>query len=541
MITTAACFGLMLASPPAGVSAHASVPYSVRVGLYYNSSAGDSAAQSSYRIYCEDGISLGCADGGGGEYKHLYDFNFADGSEKMNLSQYTFGKAYAVTMGGGAATIFDVAGRVKDLRQAGYDPQLAYFNGWVLIAGFYDTQGAAMQAVESNLSGAFPEYDFSVNELSGKYIAVTTGDIRHFIFDANNENLRAAPTTAKNGENAALIELNGKRQRGVIEFIREAKSGITAVNILRMDEYLYGVVPSEIQASSSHEALKAQAVAARTYTVNFLGKHGAAGFDLCAGTHCQVYGGIASEDARSSLAVDETSGKIVTYNGNPAQVFYFSSSGGYTANVKYVWSSEQEYPYLAGVEDKYESGLSHNYTWETVYTANEIKAKLAAGGTDIGDINGVAVTKTAEGGRAIEVTITGSRGTKVYSNGDCRTFLNNLHSQVYTVFAVNSGDTASGGKTLTAIGSQGTSAFVSGSGEAVGAGGQISKLKGNGGTVISDSGYSNIPAGGTTFRFAGRGWGHGVGMSQEGAKGMANAGFSYIEILIHYFPGCAVG
>ena len=537
------CIAFIFAYPSGYASAYNQVPYSVRIGLYFNGTGnGGADASSSYQVYCEDGISLGCTDGGGG-YRHLYDFGFDNESEKMNLSKYAFGKRYAVVTGRNAATIYDVAGRVKELRQKGFEPQLAYFNGWVLIADFYDDQNAALSAIESRLADSFPDYDFSAEELSGKYILVTVANVRQFIFDATYSNLRAVPIIRESRDAPSLIELNDKCYRGAIELIRGGNGDMTVVNIVAMNDYLYGVVPGEIQASSSSEALKAQAVAARTYAMNSIGKHGDNGFDLCGTTHCQVYGGYASENAVTSKAVDETDGKIVTYQGNPATVFFFSSSGGFTANVKNVWNDIREYPYLIGVEDGYESGLSYNYNWETIHTAAEIKAKLAANGTDIGDVTGIAVTGTSEGGRVIELTISGTRGKTKILNGECRTFINNLHSQMYTVFATtpNASSGAGGGKSQAAVGAGGVASVSPGAGQTIGAEGQLAQLIGSGGSAVSDSGYINLPANGAVFHFVGRGWGHGVGMSQEGAKGMANAGYTYTEILTHYFPGCAVG
>jgi stage II sporulation protein D len=412
-----------------------------------------------------------------------------------------------------------------------------------LIVGYYDTHSAALQAVESEFKAAFPDYGYTAEALSGKYTMIAMNNIRQFIFDAGEKNLRISPGHPDGGDSPALVELNGKPYRGAIELVRGAKSEITAVNIIALEDYLYGVVPMELQASSPAEALKAQAVASRTYAVNMIGKHGAEGFDMCRTDSCQVYGGYEAEDARATRAVDDTRGKVVLYKGSIAEVYFFSSSGGYTANVSHVWNSVREYPYLTAVEDNYESGDSKNYEWETVYTAAELKTKLASNGVNIGNITGVAVTKAAEGGRVIELTITGADGVKVFTNGSCRTFLGNLHSQVYTVYANDANNqTGAGGRTYASAGADGTIGnTISGGCAAIGAGGVTAVIKGNGGTAVSAGGYTGLPACGAVFRFAGRGWGHGVGMSQEGAKGMAYAGFSYIDILIHYFPGCTIG
>ena len=523
-------------------AAYASVqiPFSVRIGLNYNSSAAEHKAAPSYQVYSEYGVSMGRADISGNS-SHLFDFSFSGDSEKMMLTRHTYNKGFAVVTGRDLVSVYDVSSRVRALQQKGYDPQLAYLNGWVLIVAFYDSQGAAQSDIEATMAESFPDFGFTAEALTGKYIVVAIGNIRQFIFDAGAENLRIMPKAPADGEKPALIEIGGKLYRGAIELISEGNN-MTAINIVPLEGYLYGVVPREIEASSSHEALKAQATAARTYSVITLGKHSDYGFDMCSTTHCQVYGGYESENPRSSLAVDDTAGKIVTYRGAPAEVYYFSSSGGHTANVKHVWNSERNYPYLIGVEDKYESGLSNHYLWETVYTAQEIKARLASGGVDVGDVTGVAVTGISSSGHAIEVTVTGTRGSKVYTNASCRSFLPNLYSQMYTIFATSAGSSAgAGSQSYTAISASGALTKMAGGGDAIGTSGKLDRYKGNGGVAISGAGYVSLPAGGVSFHFIGRGWGHGVGMSQEGAKGMANAGFTYIEILTHYFPGCEVG
>ena len=520
------------------VHAFPQIPYSVRIGVFYNSSSADTQAAQSYQIYSMNGVSLGRVDEGGNS-SHLFDFSFPDASKKMVVSKLAYNKSYAVMTGRETNSFFDVSARVKGLQQKGYDPQLAYFNGWVLAVDFFDSMDAAQQAIDSTLASEFPGFGFTAEKLSGKYLMVAIGNTRQFIFDANTENLRVMPKAPDDAGAPALIDINGKTFRGALEIMRKENNDMTVVNIVAMDDYLYGVVPREIEASSPAAALKAQAVAARSYAVITIGKHGSSGFDMCCTTHCQVYGGYESEDARSSGAVDDTKWEIVSYRGAPAEVYYFSSSGGHTANINNVWNSDKEYPYLAGVEDKYESGLSYNYEWETVYTAQEIKSKLLSNGINIGDIVGLAVTGVAKSGHAIEVTITGTNGAHVFSNGACRTFLPNLHSQMYTVFAVNPTN-APGGKTYYSISTGGVAPIVTGNKDTIGAGARTAAYSGNGGMVVSSAGYTGLPASGASFRFVGRGWGHGVGMSQEGAKGMAKAGFTYKEILTHYFPGCEV-
>ena len=551
-------FSIYLLTSPfsQGAFALAQTPEYIRIGPYYGqdagagSSAGAGNSAPGFSVFCEGGISAGRINGAGG-YEHLCDFQSSPGSPKQEFSRWIFSKSYAAVTGRDAASQHEVAGRVEALRRSGYEPQFAYFNGWVLIAGLYDTAEEARKAIETTMSPSFPEYGFTSEALSGRYIKVSAGGVTQFIYDAGYGNLQVWPYktyTAAGGaagggsaEGQALLNVNGAAFRGAIEFIWDASGKMAAVNHIRLEEYLYGVVPAEIQASSHMEALKAQAAAARTFAVNMRGRHASAGYDLCNTTHCQVYGGHAAENARTSQAVDDTGGQIVTYNGAPAEVYYFSSSGGHTANVKDVWGGNNDYPYLLGVADKYESGDSYRYTWETAYTANELKAWLFENDVNIGDVTGVAITGTADDGRVTELTITGTRGVKSYTNSACRTFINGLHSQLYTVFAGNSaGGANTSGGAYAAVGRDGAALITAGNRDTVGAGG-VAKLKGDGGAVVSGGGVRSLPARGTVFYFTGRGWGHGVGMSQEGAKGMAQAGFSYKEILAHYFPGCVIG
>ena len=185
-----------------------------------------------------------------------------------------------------------------------------------------------------------------------------------------------------------LLKVNGKRYRNYIEIRRYSDSDLTLINILNIEQYLYGVVPAEIEADAPIEAIKAQAVAARTYTYRNLNRYEKWGFDLTDTVSSQVYNGYDAERATTNRAVDETKGKKMLYNGSLAHVYYFASSGGMTANVKEVWGSE--IPYLVSVPDPYESETSRNYIWEKTLTAEEIKKILFISGVEIGDIVSVS-------------------------------------------------------------------------------------------------------------------------------------------------------
>ena len=517
--------------PVAGHS-YDGLPDKVKVGLYFASQKTGSLPLTSFSIRCASGVDIGYT-GPDGVNAKIYGVTFANDSSKLELSKYYFNRRYSVALAttnasglSGSLSAFD------DLAAKGASPKLVFMGSWKILVGSFSSEKEAAAYMNGSFISRLQGYNAETVDLGGRYINISVDGKLQFIFDTSAGNINVQPA-AGSGQ---PLYLNNKQYRGYIEALSLPQSDMTVINVLSMNEYLYGVVPREIEASSHAEALKAQAVAARTYAANSLGKHKDLGFDLCNTVDCQVYGAYEWEHENTSKAVDDTKGVIVTWQGKPALVFYFSSSGGHTEDVKNVWGSD--YPYLVGVEDKYESGQSTRYRWEATFTARQLKERLAAAGVDVGDIKSVTATKMSKAGRVFELTITGTKGSQVYTNEKCRTFLKELNSQMYTV-------RASGGSTGTQVRASGASGNVfsldlSGK-RAAGAGGFVDLPKAGGLVFESQSGKAAYPASGTTFTFSGLGWGHGVGMSQEGAKGMALAGFMYDEILGHYFTGCEVG
>ncbi len=349
----------------------------------------------------------------------------------------------------------------------------------------------------------------------------------------------------EDGQPASVIKFNSKNYRGEIE-TKKLLGNFTAVNIISPDEYLYGVVPIEIGGSSLLEAAKAQAVTARSYLITNLGKHSIYGFDVCSGNDCQGYSGYDRESAGTNRAVNETSGVVVLYDGKVAVTTYFSTSGGHTENSENVWLSAV--PYLRGVPDPHESTSAMYANWQTVLTAADIKARTKGA---LGDITGLRVTGRSESGRVIELVIEGSEGRAVYTNEACRNIFG-LRSQLYTVYPEISdltpgagsspGVPVSGSVKLFAYSADGTMAAVDITGKnAISLDGirTIQALP-----VIYVAGMDKTaeyrPGGAIytgSFTFTGKGYGHGVGMSQMGAIGMAGAGYTYDLILKHYYTG----
>ena len=145
------------------------------------------------------------------------------------------------------------------------------------------------------------------------------------------------------------LQVNDRSYRGTVEVFGNIRNTLTVVNELPLEEYLLGVVPNELSPSTfgQLEALKAQAVAARTYIVKNMGQYRAEGFDICDTDQCQVYFGAGTEDPLSSRAVTETRGVVATYNGQPINALYSSTCGGRTESSENIF--EEKLPYLVSV------------------------------------------------------------------------------------------------------------------------------------------------------------------------------------------------
>ncbi len=336
------------------------------------------------------------------------------------------------------------------------------------------------------------------------------------------------------------FKLNNKEYRGKIiaERINNGEN-LTVINELSLEEYLYSVVPSEIETSSHIEAIKAQAVAARTYTVSNQNRHGS--FDLCATTHCQMYRGTEWESSKTRGAVNDTEGQIITYDDKPISAVYFSTSGGHTEDVENVWTNKL--PYLRGVEDKYEAKTK---PWVVTYTIEELEELLEKKGVNIGRLLKLEVVDYTDSGRVYKIRFTGTKGTKEYTKESTRTIFN-LKSQMYTLSSKGNDDEESE--------ETGIISYIDGSGKInnidiinnevlTADGNKINKdtkiLTADGEKNINVESSINTDIIANEYVFTGYGSGHGIGMSQNGAKGMANEGFTYDEILTHYYTGVTI-
>jgi len=329
-----------------------------------------------------------------------------------------------------------------------------------------------------------------------------------------NGNLSEYFTVTSGADNSGIIWVNGRQYRGKI-LLRSAGKTMNVINVLDLEHYLQGVLPKEVSPSWPMEALKAQAVAARSYTLANLNKHSGSKFDLCAGTHCQVYGGKSAEYSRTNQAVKDTAGMVATYNGKAIAALYHASSGGHTECSSDVWN--WDVPYLKGVADL---DLSPHCYWDKVMTASEMDEAFRSNGYQIGHITQIIPSKTGTSGRITSCIFVGERGQVELTGEKVRTILG-LKSTLFTI----AWEQAQPSNGLLAIPTS-MEALAFASQQSSAAQPPIG---------IWAPGYQPFQ-----WVIHGRGWGHGVGMSQWGAMAMAERGHTFDEILKYYYYGITI-
>ena len=308
--------------------------------------------------------------------------------------------------------------------------------------------------------------------------------------------------------------------------IKQEPDGLVLVNELYLEDYLKRVVPSEMPSGYEKEALKAQAVCARTYAwrqimANSYKDYGAHVDDS---TKFQVYNNIETSP-NTDTAVNETYGKMVMYQGRVAEIYYFSTSCGHTTDGTIWGASQSDYPYLKGITVKEGGGsmdLTDNqtfeeyikscpdgfesemglYRWKTKLTSKQLQQKV----TGIGNITKVSMKERSTGGIGKVLLVEGSTGSKeIRGEGQIRAMLGNQELEIEQ----QNGNILTGWDSL-------PSAFIA-----------VESSQPDSDQVV-------------TFTIYGGGYGHGVGMSQNGAQGMAKEGKNYKQILEFFFQGTEV-
>jgi stage II sporulation protein D len=296
------------------------------------------------------------------------------------------------------------------------------------------------------------------------------------------------------------FSLNSERYRGILEaiFIPEDTS-LLVLNCLWVEDYLKGVIPFEMgkQGQAEFEALKAQALTARTYALSRIKKSESRGFDLESTVLDQIYGSMDKEEILVNKAIAETEGEVITYNGKFIQAFYHANCGGRTESVNDVWG-HKEAPYLISVPDKDFCSWYKRYEWRVVWEREKLEQSLPQylkehtkyAPEDVGQIKDVKIKRRSGSGRVKELEIKTNKGRLRLKKDKIRWVIRKAENPEAilpsTLFALEI----------------------------------IKNAEGEIDSII----------------FEGRGNGHGVGMCQTGAIGMARLGYTYRQILQHYYP-----
>lgn len=313
------------------------------------------------------------------------------------------------------------------------------------------------------------------------------------------------------GAGMTWASVDDKEYRGKLQIVHNTRlNTLVPINIVTVDEYLQGVISSEMPVQFPIDALRAQAVLARTYALKHIGKHKAYGYDLCDTQNCQVYGGVSAESERANAAVESTVGETLSYNGKPIESVFSANCGGITQSSKEAgWS---ETPYLHPVSDykdfdfstiqpyhfknllqyyhdaysRYDKNVSMAaFRWVRVVDVKELQEVIKRQKKDIGEIKALIPQRRGKSGYVSRLLVKGTKGSVTLNKENV--IRNNL-----------------------SLGMLRSSYF------------------------IVEPNYENRKL--KYFVFYGGGWGHGVGFDQTGAAGRADAGQDYKTILQHYFP-----
>jgi stage II sporulation protein D len=295
--------------------------------------------------------------------------------------------------------------------------------------------------------------------------------------------------------------------RGILEISPRAGTGFQVLNRVTLEDHLAGVLPAEMPSSWPMEALKAQAIVARTYVLSKMGRHNDSGFDVCDNVHCEVYRGLRGESQRSNEAVRQTAGLVLKAGSKLVPVAFSAQCGGHTQDYVEAWghkapvvgvedydsrfNKDMEFPLSPSRMEKWvrEDRVAHcrifgirgyqNYRWASILSAAKVQAKAGS----IGRVRRLKVTHRSSAGWADRLLVEGETGSKELKGDFIRRFLGGIRSNLIWIEP-----------------------------------------------------QFNLKGWPEEFVIYGGGWGHGVGLCQVGCLGLARGGKDFERILRHYFP-----
>ena len=474
---------------------------------------------------------------------------------------------YHIQIGSTFETYDQVLLEFKAIQALAPDAYLAYDNGWRVYTGLYLSQEEAYVNLNM-MSGELSNYARIVTDPNPSSVIVSVNDKVLFSFDSTEKEFIFS---------TQIFEVGAIKYRGSFLVKRLPGSDFTFINRVTLSEYLYGVLPKEMSGGWPIEALKAQAIAARNYVIMSGTKYAAFGFNVDNTTNSQVYGGYSAEKPNSNRAVDETNGYVLTSVGEIVPLYYHSHSGGITDNSEYVWNSAL--PYIKSTLDPYSIGYP-NTDWSATINRSDIEQRLIIGGYSIGSLKTINIIERAPSGRVTKLEFVGSISKATLVKDKIRYVLGSagLKSSLFSFdvgTAVTNIERAKAGIAGTSVSDSANAAappvssnqsiaplvmttnagiygnYIDSSTLSIVEGGQTkTKVMDKSALRSATDIYTSAPQTSVPYMynstesfdmssgsviFYGHGYGHGLGMSQFGAKKMAEMGMTFQEILSFYY------
>ncbi len=450
----------------------------IKVGLdyYYNSARDSTVEKATLQNYVGKGYSFGYYTAG----REFIELGRTEETRltvlidrNVSLSSGTVG-CYHIRMPGSYQS-YEEATEIASMYANAFP---AYYDGlFYVLVGQYQSMDEAYSA-----RGSIGDGTGEVFSATNRCVVVTkTGTTQIlFEFDCGSWAYLAIRPISQGAKTETTYN-GGNRYYGDFQFMRITGGNMTVVNILPLEDYVKGVIPYEMSGSWPLEALKAQALCARTYVMNNYESYAAYGFDVTDDTYSQAYCGTRAANYITDQAVDETEGLYITYNGEFCNTLYFSSDGGATEDSENIFATR--IPYLRGVIDPYEASIDFpNKSWSEELTADQLSHRLRSRGYNLSTIASVK-TEYTDAGNMARITFTDAYGKSVtVTKTGCYSCLG-LKSIHFTI----------------------------------------------------EEKYPGV------YRIEGGGWGHNVGMSQWGAYAMASVhGYSYAHIIGFYYTDVTI-
>lgn len=463
------------------VTGSITLPYSVfRVGLYYYDGTSSVRNGTLESANLENDVGSGYKFGYYDSSRVFHEVGYTSDTtitmamdRNVTISSGVSIGCYHVLLPGSYGSFEEASGAASQYS----DGFPAYYDGsYYVLCGDYESADEAYAAAQSmGISGAEA---YSASNRCVTVVNTKTGRVL-FEFDCGSElNLAVSPQSSSG---KAVTWFRGNRYYGDFEYVRRSGEKLTVINIVNIEDYVKGVIPYEMSGSWPKEALKAQALCARTFAASHFNSNSFYGFDVTNDTYSQVYRGLTGATANSNAAVDETAGLYILYKGEPISAMYCSSNGGATEDSENVTGSAVGY--LRGKVDSFEAAadsINGHSSWSYTFTRRELAEKANTRGFSIASADAIEIS-WSDTGNVIGMKLTDSNGrSATFSGSACYSFCTAL--------------------------------------------------------LGLDSISFEIEENGDNVTFVGSGWGHNLGLSQFGAYAMADTyGFTYDQIVNFYY------